>query len=161
MAKKLTCDNCPGICCINPPTCESIEEIEFAISKGVKLIAFPESKDNYFVMLDRKDGHCPFLNKDGKCDVYDNRFEVCKKFVCRSCDNELDFPIKPEEFDFSNVNIDPSFQGKKFSKDIVDKYNIEVEDNERRLIERIYLVSYDFYSKKIDELNKLNLEGDR
>ena len=85
--KKFSCDDCVGMCCACPPAMSSEDEILFAVSSGKRLIAM-EIGDGYSVSVAKDGSACPYLNNDGKCSIYNNRFNICKTFECKALDED-------------------------------------------------------------------------
>jgi len=76
---EIGCQKCLAPCCMNPPSIKPKEK-QKALDLGAELIAY-EEKNECFVSVKPKDGKCPFLS-EGRCSIYDRRFDACKEFEC-------------------------------------------------------------------------------
>lgn len=92
------CSKC-GMCCsdIIPVTDKELETLK----RFVKVNKYKPNTRIKVGMVEGYDMTCPFLNDNGKCDVYKIRPEVCRLFKCY-CENEIGI----EHFRFYAKNPD-------------------------------------------------------
>lgn len=78
---KCRISRCNACCCYNIPFDRNelirfadkiVNPVLFTLPLGLALVAYTNEKP----MLNK----CPFLRKDFKCNIYDNRPDVCRKF---------------------------------------------------------------------------------
>jgi len=121
------CNECNALCCVNPPMMQSEQEIAFAKSKGVELLAYTKDNYNYYVMIAKKNGYCPFL-LNNKCSVYDNRFNSCKEYTCKMLgDNGADILKLSLGGEMKPVS---SIHPISFSKEVIDRNNIKIASDD-------------------------------
>ena len=89
---ELSCEKCGGLCCANPPQLNNFSEIEKALSKNVEVFYNKEDQVGvFFFVVKAINKQCPFLDKDFKCSIYEDRFEACKDYKCKALGNKIDF----------------------------------------------------------------------
>jgi len=143
MENNFTCDDCAGICCLNPPLLKSMEEGLRAKHLGAKIIAV-KKENGYMIAIKKKDDSCPFLDKNtGKCTIYEDRFEACKAYKC----NLLDFDRRIAIAVIANAETtitDLLNSGKLFtepppllSKEDIKKLNAKVIKDRNKLLQAI------------------------
>ena len=127
MKVKVSCERCSGVCCINPPSLQSTDEIERALNLGAELVGIDIDYENdiYAVSVRKKEGVCPFL-KDGNCSVYTDRFKACKAFECKGIYDEFDVSSFDEVQEAFITNINEKLLPIYFKKNTLDKYGIEI-----------------------------------
>lgn len=80
--KKFPCRRCRGQCCYNVPFKEN--ELERFADRIVTPVIETERLIIGGVLpwtsSDVMENRCPFLTRDYRCNIYDNRPEVCRKF---------------------------------------------------------------------------------
>lgn len=83
---KCRLSKCHACCCYNIPFADGelekfadkiINPIVYTESLGPAVVAFTVEIKN---LLDIGKNKCPFLRDDYKCNIYDNRPDVCHKF---------------------------------------------------------------------------------
>ena len=87
------CKHCDGICCLNPPQLYP-EEAERIKKAGAEIIGF-ENDGKIFVAVRPVNRRCPFL-KNGKCRIYEERPDACRKFECVNMHTPLSDLVKGE-----------------------------------------------------------------
>jgi len=147
--KLSDCNECNALCCANPPMLQSEQEIAFAKSKGVELLAYTKDNYHYFIMIAKKNGYCPFL-LNNRCSVYDNRFNSCKEYTCKMLgDNGADIIKLCLGGDMKPVNlIHPAL----FSREVINKQNIKIASDDE-VTEKVFMtdakIFIDFVSEKL------------
>ena len=129
--KNFSCDDCVGMCCACPPALLSEDEIIFAISSGVRVIALNIGVS--FAVSVAKDGSaCPYLDNAGKCSIYDNRFDACRAFEWVALDEEKQVLVRGHGYmDIIRkltTNRSKAHTPIYFGSEIISKYKIEVVD---------------------------------
>lgn len=79
------CEACKAKCCTNQAPWNFIqltpaEEAVFEKKVKVEIVNDETLGKGWF--FDDETGACPFLGEDKRCTVYDERPEVCRKFIC-------------------------------------------------------------------------------
>jgi len=118
---KFNCNLCNGICCHNPPQIETIEELEFALDNGAKVVCmnFEHDKHKYYLtVLTNEEKFCPFFDTTSKkCKIYENRFNSCKRYRCQLYDKK----INKEEIEQKIVDISENKNTANIMIDFIDK----------------------------------------
>jgi len=146
------CSECNALCCVNPPMLQSEQEIAFAKSKGVELLAYTKDNYHYFIMIAKKNGYCPFLLSN-KCSVYDTRFNSCKEYTCKMLGNDgadiLKLSLGGEMKPVSSIHPIP------FSKEVIDKYSIKIASDDE-VTEKVFMtdakIFIDFVSERLAKI---------
>ena len=82
MENKFTCNDCFGICCINPPLLRTFEEGMRAKRLGAPIVAYPVD-GGYMICIEKRRDVCPFLDMEtGTCSIYEERFSACRSYQC-------------------------------------------------------------------------------
>jgi len=126
--KQFDCSLCAGMCCVTPPALASIEEIEKAQNLGANLkYCKIDNKEHIFIA--KKGNKCQFLDKDGNCSIYEDRFLTCKSFKCALLHKTTSYLT---ETDFGgvieavNTNTGEKIENLGiFEKGVADRFNIE------------------------------------
>jgi len=165
---SLTCDSCNGVCCFNPPTLTNVDEVKIALQNAerfnAEVIFFEHDQDNYLVAIAKSDDYkCPFLSKEGKCNIYDQRFNVCKEYKCSAIKNgyvDIKDLISGEFLnDYENINkakkkipfIKKGDLKEIFSEKSYEKYIFKTKDL-TEMSKKIYGVPADLFAGKISEI---------
>ena len=83
---KCRLNKCHACCCYNIPFADGelekfadkiVNPVVYTEPLGPALVAFTVEINN---ILDIDKNKCPFLRDDYKCNIYDNRPDVCRKF---------------------------------------------------------------------------------
>ena len=136
--KLNSCNSCPGICCYNPPVLSSEEEIKTAQKYNAKLIAIQTFPKHYLVAVTKNEqDKCPFLDKDGKCSIYEERFETCRNYSCQLLKEEKSAISLFDDLSWLN-NKSAATHPVFFSKEILENYNIPIENDYHKAMNQIY-----------------------
>ena len=152
---KLSCDICRGICCYTPPQLKNKNEYDIAVRNNAKkyIRAFKQSNGKYVLMLIKKNGKCPFLD-NGKCKIYNERFEVCRLYKCRDFEKDIKEPYTLDEFGKNLEEVKkPENTIFEVSKSFIRKENIKVIDF-IGLMEKVLLVDSYIVEQKVKSLNE-------
>jgi len=158
---NFNCEKCSGICCVNPPELRNIDEIKKAIDMDVKIYLIVEGDLVIGAGVAKVAKKCPFL-ANGKCSIYDERFEACKWFECVSKD-EGKFDIREYQKLFrTNKYVKPDKAFKPIKKDEIVKLikidNIEFV-NVAEYVEKNLLTDLGVLGKYIQKIKEINNEG--
>lgn len=76
------CSKC-GECCSNllPLTNKEIKRLRYLVKKR-NLKPYTRVSESTNVFGNTYDMTCPFLNKENKCEVYEDRPYICRTFMC-------------------------------------------------------------------------------
>ena len=128
---NFSCNDCVGMCCACPPAMSSEDEILFAIDSSKRVIAMDHG-DRYSVSVAKDGQACPYLNEEGKCSIYNDRFAVCKSFECKALDEGKEDLVRGHGYmDMIKKLTEHRYSipgAVFFSEGIINKHNIEVVD---------------------------------
>jgi len=131
------CKNCTSFCCVVPPAITTEQELEKALSYGVRVVATPYKnlEDAYLVSIvkDKETDMCPFVSKENyKCSIYDDNFMKCTIFNCKAKNykiKELLVKVPTEVMELLTTTDTPEeIPIALFRKHIVEKHKIEILD---------------------------------
>ena len=158
MKDNFDCMDCEGICCLNPPQLNSIEEIKRAKDLGAEVVSVEFEPGKFVAVIAQKNKMCPFLEKDGKCSIYDYRFKACREYSCALI-GETDQEV------FKKLS-NPHNAIKMFQSKVISMPNFfsrkEIEDNGVKIMKRSEILEktvkvnlHDFASKVIQLLSNM------
>ena len=141
------CDECSGICCLNPPELRSIEELALAHKLKAKILGLKVDTDKYILTIakDVNTKACKFLDMEtGKCSIYENRFEACRLLECKITND-------------NGVSVDDFMEGKigmpkkasepyYFKKADIKRYGVKVADKDY-IIKKAFLTDMEDYAR--------------
>ena len=152
---KFTCENCAGVCCVAPPMLNGINEIKFAKSLRVEVIATEYKDDKYMVAIAKKDGICPLL-KGNNCSVHDNKFKACRNFNCEWLNIEKDLVVDKyiATFDFNSINQGiPKNEPYTISKSTAKKLDLNIVGRDEAIKKTVladFKIIADFFLETLD-----------
>ncbi len=122
MAKKILCDKCTGLCCRyfalpidTPSDPEDYDDIRWYLCHE-DITVFVEDGD-WYININNK---CRYLReKDYKCDIYNKRPTICRKYSHKDCDytdGEYDY-----ELHFTDDKQMEEYMKIKFGNNITEK----------------------------------------
>ena len=154
---KLTCEICKGICCYNPPQIADENEYKTA-KKYVKeyIRAFKLNNNDYALLLIKNNNNkCPFL-ENGKCKIYNERFNACKVYRCRDYEKDVkEYSLNEfiENLENTKEKVNTSFKIFKVDKSFLEKENIEII-NINEIMEQVYFTDVSLLEKDVNLLNQ-------
>jgi len=128
------CSSCSSFCCITPPMLNGEVELSKAIALGADVVATkldPQDEAYYVSVAKDARGVCPFLLEEGGCSIYEERFDVCKRFVCKATgmDHAQFLCLSPDAF-YEGLSLSKDEMGKPIlaPEEIVKKHGVRIVD---------------------------------